>query len=118
MPIFFGIWPLLIQSATLQPLKVKELDKCLTRHNLPSVGISNNTPVTRNDESDNDSEHDSESESGSDDDEVTRIIPEDEDDSTNEEQLSKTKLYQRLTDLAEELPVSYQEFRIFSLLVC
>ena len=38
MPIFFGIWPLLIQSATLQPLKVKELDKCLTRDNLPSVG--------------------------------------------------------------------------------
>ena len=32
-------WPLLIQSGTLQTLKVKELDKYLTKHSLPTVGI-------------------------------------------------------------------------------
>ena len=108
----------MIQLATLQTLKVKELDKYLTRHNLPTVGrkddkvkritadyyIHNNvneaTPVVRNDEFDSDSEHESDSDfehSGSDGDEVIQILPEDEDYSTDEEQLSDTKIILLIT---------------------
>ena len=104
-------WLLLIQSGTLQTLKVNELVKYLTKHSLPTVRrkddkvkritadyyIRNNTNSvtlhTKTDETtDSDSDKDSELGSVSECDEVVQIIPESEHDSTDEEQFSDTEI--------------------------
>ena len=128
-------WPLLIQSGTLQTLKVKERDKYLAKHSLPTVGrkddkvkritadyyIRNNTNSvtlhTRTDETDSDSEQDSESGSGSDDDEVIRIIPESGHDSTDEEQFSDAEIIGMGTGFGRRAARFSSWFQDFSLLI-